>query len=92
MAFKKKLGNKFSIHQQEWPKYDPDLIEDDVVTVAIQINGKLRGTINVQCKMYNVQKEIEKMAKKDEKVKKYLEGKEIKKTIYVPGKLINFVV
>mgnify|MGYP001595492389 CR=1 FL=1 len=42
--------------------------------------------------MYNVQKEIEKMAKKDEKVKKYLEGKEIKKTIYVPGKLINFVV
>ena len=43
-----KIGNKFSIHQQKWPKYDENLIEEEVVTIGIMVNGKLRGTIEVQ--------------------------------------------
>ncbi len=88
-----KLGNQFSIHQQSWPKYSPDLIEEEVVTIAVQINGKLRGTIELQrSKATEKQDWVEEMVKKDEKAKKYLEGKEIKRTIFVPGKLINFVI
>ena len=58
----------------------------------IQINGKLRATITVN---YDLAKEEEKMTKlalEDEKIAKWIKGKEIKKTIFVPGKLINFVV
>jgi len=97
-----RLGNKFSIHQQRWPEYDPGVIEEEVTTVAIQVNGKLRGTIEVQSSKFppslklrragKIQSEVEELAKENEKIKKYLEGKEIKRTIYVPGKLINFVV
>jgi len=87
-----RLGNKFSIHQQKWPEYNPDLIEEDFVTIAVQVNGKLRDTIQVQNAKCKMQSEVEEIAKNSEKIKKYLEGKEIKKTIFVPGKLINFVI
>lgn len=87
-----KMGNEFSIHQQLWPEYDPDLIGEETVTIAVQINGRLRGTIQVQSAKCKVQSEVEKMAKEDEKIKKYLEGHEEKRTIYVPGRLINFVI
>lgn len=87
-----KLGNKFSIHQSAWPKYDPSLIAEETVTIAIQVNGKLRGTINVQFSMANDQLKVEKLARKSGRIKKYLEGNKIKKIIFVPGKLINFVV
>jgi len=87
-----KTGKEFSIHQQLWPEYDPDLTGEETVTIAVQVNGRLRSTIqmqNAKCKMQN---EVEKMAKEDEKVKKYLEGYQIKRTIYIPGRLINFVI
>lgn len=85
-----KLGNKFSIHQQKWPEYDPDLIVEKVVTIAVQVNGKLRSTIQVERSKCKVQNEVVAIAKNNEKVKRYLADREIKKTIFVPGKLINF--
>jgi leucyl-tRNA synthetase len=87
-----KLGNKFSIHQQKWPEYDSDKIKEETVTIAVQINGKLRGTVEVQSSKCKVQSGVEELARESEKIKKYLEGQEIKKVIFVPGKLINFVL
>lgn len=87
-----KLDNQFSVHQQSWPEYNPDLIVEEVVTIAIQINGKLRGTAEFQSAKTKDQKEVERIVKGNDKIKKYLEAQEIKRTIFVPGKLINFVI
>jgi len=88
----KRLGNKFSVHQQRWPKYDRDLISEEVVTIAVQVNGKLRATIEVGSKKCEAGEEVGEIARENDKVKKYLEGREIRKIVFVPGKLINFVV
>jgi leucyl-tRNA synthetase len=87
-----KLGNQFSIHISLWPKYEPELIAAEEVTLVVQVNGKVRDQIVVQSSKSKVQSEIEKLARQSEKVQKYLEGQTIKKIVFVPGKLINFVV
>jgi len=84
------LGYSRSIFEESWPKYDLKLIESDMVSIPVQINGKLRGELRLK-KDTSEQEAIEK-AKSLEKVKKYLEGKEIKKVIFVPGKIINLVI
>lgn len=84
------LGQKGSIHTSKWPEYDEKYLKSEKVTIAIQINGKLRGTITVNS---DLDKEnIIKLAKNDQKIIKWLDGKKIKKEIFVPNKLINFVV
>jgi len=80
-----------SIHQEKWPRYDDSLIVSDTVTIAVQVNGKLRDTIEVQSAKSKVQSEVEKEARGSEKIMKYLEGNSVKKVIYVPGKILNFV-
>ncbi len=87
------LGQPFSIHTAKWPKYDDSLIVNDTVTIVIQINGKVRGQLTINNLQFtNNKEEIEKLAKADEKIDKWLDGKNIDKVIYVPGKIINFVV
>jgi len=86
------LGNKFSVHQQSWPKFDKNLAKQEMATMIIQVNGKLRGEIQVKSEELGVQGEIEALAKKEANVVKYLEDKKIKKVIFVPGKIINFVI
>lgn len=86
------LGEEFSVHKAKWPEYDDSKISSDTVTVAIQINGKVRAQMTVSADQSKSKEEIEQLAKKDEKVAKWLEGKEIRKVIFVPGRLINFVV
>ncbi len=92
----KALNNKqeiLSVHLQSWPKYDPHLVKDEQATIIIQVNGKIRDKIIVGLGQNAPdKKEIIKMVNKSEKVKKYLQGKSIRKTIYVPGKLVNLVV
>ena len=85
-------GKFYSVHLHPWPKYNPDLIVEDTITIAVQVNGKLRGTINIKAQMSNDKSEIIELAKKNDKVKKWLDRKEIKKEIFVEGKLLNFVV
>jgi leucyl-tRNA synthetase len=85
-----KLGYKDSIFTTTWPKYDPALIKDERVNLVIQVNGKLRATLNVDCEISEA--EAIALAKGEELVKKWLEGKEIVKTIFVSGKLLNIVV
>ena len=81
-----------SIHTQPWPKYDPRLIREENVIVVIQINGKLRSQMTVCIDLSRNKEEMEKLAKEDEKVITWLGEKKIKKVIFVPGKIINFVV
>ncbi|HEX7042228.1 MAG TPA: class I tRNA ligase family protein, partial [Patescibacteria group bacterium] len=81
-----------SIHQEAWPVIDESMLTADEVTMVIQVNGKLRASINVGNKTAASQEEIEKLALENDKVKLWTEGKEILKKIFVPKKLINFVV
>jgi leucyl-tRNA synthetase len=90
--------NEFSsIHVSTWPTFDPKFLVKEEIIIIVQVNGKLRGNIKVQSSSIQqaqnkVQSYVEDLAKKDPNVSKHLEGKSIKKTIYVEGKVINFVV
>ena len=85
--------NKFkSIHTQPWPTYDEAYLQKDQVTIVVQVNGKVRDSLQVQSSKLKVQNEVEKMARESGKVKNYLEGKSVKNVIYIEGKIINFVV
>jgi leucyl-tRNA synthetase len=81
---------KGSVHKQKWPIYDKKLIKESKVLIIIQVNGKVRGKMEVES--FLTKEEIEKLALENEKVVKWLEGKKIKKVIFVPGRLINIVV
>ena len=83
------LGHNDTIHKDHWPKADSNFLQENTVTIAVQINGKLRATIEVP--IDSNEAEVTKISKQQENVAKYLD-KEPKKTIYVANKLINFVV
>jgi leucyl-tRNA synthetase len=85
-----KLGNKGSIHQEPWPKYDSKLIIEEEMVIPVQVNGKLRDTVKVSATAGK--DEIIAAAKASEKVQNFTTGKQIAKEIYVPNKLVNLVV
>lgn len=86
----KDIGHDDSIFDQPWPEYKKELIEEEKVTLIIQINGKLRDKIEVE--KNTPQKEIEVLALNKEKIKKYIVNKKIKKIIFVENRLINIVI
>jgi len=85
-----RAGFKGLCSEQKWPKYNPKLIKERKITLVIQINGKVRDKIEVESDIS--EKEAKEIALSRDKVLKYTKGKKIKKTIFVPGKLINFVL
>jgi leucyl-tRNA synthetase len=76
--------------EQKFPEFDPSLVVDDEVGIAVQVLGKLRAVI--QMPKGSSKEELEKAALENENVKKFIDGKEIKKLIVVPDKLVNIVV
>jgi leucyl-tRNA synthetase len=84
------LGHSESIHLQSWLEVDPAALIVDEITLVIQVNGKTRGNIQVPAGADKAA--LEEYARNSPIAQKYLEGKEIKKAIAVPGKLVNFVV
>jgi leucyl-tRNA synthetase len=83
------LKHKKSIHLKEWPKYDEKFLEEDEFDLAVQVNGVLRDLVRVP---KNITKEqAEKIVILQPKITKYIEGKNIKKTIFISGRLINLV-
>ncbi|MBA3751241.1 leucine--tRNA ligase [Candidatus Dependentiae bacterium] len=82
-----RLCNK-QLEQCNWPTYDPSFLTETSATTAIQVNGKLRGTIELP--LTSTQEEVTIAAQKE--ITKWIEGKTVSKTIYVPHKLINFIV
>ncbi len=85
-----RLGHAESLAYAPWPGYDPALCVDDTVTVAVQINGKLRATLELA--RGTTQDAAKTAAFADERVKKYVDGAEVRKLIFVPDKLLNVVV
>ena len=79
-----------SIHDEKWPKYDSELIKEEMITLIIQVNGRVRDKIEVEV---NISEEKAKeLVISSKKVQKWISGKEIKKVIFVPRKLINIVI
>lgn len=86
------IGHSDSIHTQSFPSVDPGALVADEKTIVIQILGKTRGTIEAATAIADDKAALEQFARDSEIAKRYIEGKEIKKVIVVPGKLVNFVV
>jgi leucyl-tRNA synthetase len=84
------IGHTDSVHIQQWPEVDESALVVDEITLVIQIMGKTRGTIQVPAS--SDRSALEGYATASAIVQKYAEGKEIKKTIVVPGKLVNFII
>ena len=84
------LGHKDSVHTSSWPVHGPKYLISETVTIVVQINGKVRA--NLKLSADSNQEQVTSAAQADSNVVKYTKDKKIKKTIYVPGKLINFVV
>jgi leucyl-tRNA synthetase len=82
----------WSIHTSAWPTYDPKALETDTVVVVVQVNGKLRSSLELSKDVIHDQNVIEEKARASEAVKRHIEGKEVKKVVYIPGKILNFVV
>ena len=84
------LGHKESIHASEWPKWDEKYLVEDIITIAVQVNGKVRAELQLSPDVTDV--DAIAAAKADSKILEYLAGKDIKKSIYVKGRLVSLVV
>jgi len=83
-------GHEYSIHNQSWPQWDEELARDEEITLVVQVNGKLRDRVAVPASI--TEAEARQLALERQRVKAYLEGKEIVNIIYIPGRLVNLVV
>ncbi len=84
------LGNEPSVHRQSWPEYDQALLGRQEVRVIVQVNGKVRGALAVA--PGRSEAEVQALARADENIARHLAGQSVRKTVFVPDKLINFVV
>ncbi|MHB8830544.1 MAG: leucine--tRNA ligase [Patescibacteria group bacterium] len=84
------LGNETSIHVEVWPQYNESKLVAEAVTIAVQVNGKLRGEVKVATG--SEEDVVRQAAEKEPSVNKYLEGQKVKKVVYVKNKIINFIV
>jgi leucyl-tRNA synthetase len=85
-----RLGHRTSIAYQPWPAFDETKLVRDTMVIAVQVSGKLRGQIEVPLDASEAT--ILAVAKADDKVTPFLDGKAIKREIYVKGRLVNLVV
>ena len=84
------LGHTGTISYEAWPKYDEEKTIEDEIEVPVQVNGKLRGTVIVAKEATS--EDVEKAAFENEEILKFIEGKEVVKKIYVPGRIFTVVV
>ncbi|MBE0430330.1 MAG: leucine--tRNA ligase [Dehalococcoidia bacterium] len=85
-----RTGHPYSIHNQRWPEHDEELASDEEITLAIQVNGKLRDKVVVPASIS--EHEAKELALGSERVKAHIDGKRIDKVIYVPKRVVNIVV
>ena len=84
-----KIGEKKSIHISKWPKWDKKKVVDSLIKIVVQVNGKVRSEIMIGADMD--EESVKSMALKDKGVIPWIEGKEVKRVIYVKGRLVNIV-
>jgi len=85
-----RLGYGPFVVDRLWPEYDKSVIVYDLVEIGVQVNGKVRGTIKIAPDA--IEKTAIEEAKKQDNIRKHLEGKEITKIIYVPGRILNLII
>ncbi len=86
----REIGEKESIHLSEWPKWDKEKIIDETIKIVIQVNGKVRTELIITRDM--TEEEIKDLALKDKIILGWVDGKEVKRVIYVKRRLVNIVV
>lgn len=86
----RQLGKDGSIHQSQWPSFDSALLVEVAKTVVVQVNGKVRANLQVAADASEA--DVISAAQTDDNVIKHLEGKTVVKTVYIAGKIVNFVV
>ncbi len=86
------LREDFSVHKALWPSYNEELLKVTSMNVVIQVNGKLRATLSLDVDVASNKETVESFARKDENIQKWLADVSVKKVIFIPGKLLNFVV
>lgn len=84
------LGGNGSIHETDWPVYDDKLAKTAAITLVVQVNGKVKDKIEVDSE--SSKEDLEKAAMSSEKIQETISGKQVVKTIVVPGRLVNIVV
>ena len=84
-----RLGQPYSIHTQDWPEGDPELAKEEVVEIAVQVNGKIRDRLQVAADAN--EELLESVALASPGVQKWLEHKTVRKVIVVPGRMVNIV-
>jgi len=85
-----RTGHKYSIHNQPFPSWDENLVVEEMITLVIQVNGKLRDKVTAPASID--ESEARELALASERVRAHTDGKKIKDVIYVPGRLVNIVV
>ena len=83
-------GHPYSVHNQSWPRWDEELAKEEEVTLVIQVNGKLRDKVTVPVSI--TEAEAKELALSRERIKAYVQDKNIARIIYVPQRLVNIVV
>jgi leucyl-tRNA synthetase len=84
------LGGDGSIHQQAWPRYDDALAAEDVITLVVQVNGKVRDRLDLPAAVDEATAKARALS--SEKVTPYLNGQTPRQVVYVPGRLVNIVL
>jgi leucyl-tRNA synthetase len=85
-----RMGHDESLAYEDWPEWEEELLKKEVVEMAVQVNGTVRATIEVDADAD--EEEVLAIAKDEDNVARYLDGKEIRREIFVPGRIVNFVV
>ena len=86
----RRLGNEESLAYADWPAWKEELLKEDTVELAVQVNGTVRGTVEVDAEAD--EKSVLREARLESNVARHLEGVEVRREIYVPGRIVNFVV
>ena len=84
-----RAGNAYSVHQQAWPEVDEEATREEVFTLVVQVNGKVRDRLTVPVGI--TRDDAEKRALASDVARPFIEGKDVKKVIVVPGRLVNIV-
>lgn len=85
-----RLGNTSSIHTARWPQVDADAIRSQVMTIVVQVNGRVRDRLEVPHDLS--EEEIKRQAQASKKAQRFMSGQPVRKVIYVPGRLVNIVI
>ena len=85
-----RTDRSYSVHQQAWPAWDEALAAEETITIVVQVNGKVRDRFDAPADIGEEAAKAQALAA--EGAKKYLDGKQLLKVVYVPGRLVNIVV